>query len=223
MYQRVFEKGLEVAEKIRDTQKESIEQGARMIASAFVEGKKFFVTGSGHSHTLLTSELTITDHPTKSSYIERLGGYAGILGELYRIGFGDVVLIASNSGRNAYPVELALYAKEQGASVIAVTNLEHSRNSRSRAACGKKLMDLADVVIDNCGVLGDACLEVEGVAAAMMPTSSISNAFIAQALSVQSAVYIREAGAEVPVFESLNADARINRNDEYFEKYARMY
>ena len=52
MYQRVFEKGLEVAEKIRDTQKESIEQGARMIASAFVEGKKFFVTGSGHSHTL---------------------------------------------------------------------------------------------------------------------------------------------------------------------------
>ena len=240
MYQRVFEKGLEVAEKIRDTQRESIEQGARMIASAFVEGKKFFVTGSGHSHTLteefygragglafvvpiLTSELTITDHPTKSSYIERLGGYAGILGELYRIGFGDVVLIASNSGRNAYPVELALYAKEQGASVIAVTNLEHSRNSRSRAACGKKLMDLADVVIDNCGVLGDACLEVEGVAAAMMPTSSISNAFIAQALSVQSAVYIREAGAEVPVFESLNADARINRNDEYFEKYARMY
>ena len=52
---------------------------------------------------IMTSELTMTEHPTKSSFLERLSGYAAILADLYDIEEGDVVLIASNSGRNAYP------------------------------------------------------------------------------------------------------------------------
>lgn len=240
MYHEIFAKGIEIVKKTEETQEDALQKAAALIADAYASGHHFFVSGSGHSHTvaeefygragglafiipILTSELTLTEHPTKSSYIENLSGYADILGKLYRISEGDVVLIASNSGRNAYPVELALYAKEHGAKVIAITSVTHSSSTVSRAHCKKKLMELADVVIDNCGVTGDACLDVEGIETKMMPTSSIANAFIVQTLSVLCAQDLLAKGVEVPVFESLNADTKINRNDEYYERFTRLY
>lgn len=136
----VFEVGLDIIKKIQETQSEKLEQTGHLMAQAFMEGHKFFVSGSGHSHTMaeemyaragglafvvpiLTSELTMTEHPTKSSHIERLSGYAKILVDLYGVSCGDVVLIASNSGRNAYPIELALEAKNRGAHVVAITSM----------------------------------------------------------------------------------------------------
>ena len=60
----------------------------------FKEGHKFFVSGSGHSHTMaeemyaragglafVVPIFTMTEHPTKSSHIERLSGYAKILAD----------------------------------------------------------------------------------------------------------------------------------------------
>lgn len=168
-------------------------------------------------------ELTLNEHPTKSSYIERLHGYAKILADLYKIGKDDVVLIASNSGRNAYPVELALEAKDRGAKVIAITSAQHSNATISRHVSGKHLLDIADIVIDNCGVLGDSAIHLDGLESAMCPTSSMANAFIVQAISTQCAAYILEHGVTPPVFVSLNCENNENVNDEYFEKYTRVY
>lgn len=240
MYHTIFETGKQVIESIEKTQQKQIEDAAVLIGKAIVNGRKFFVTGSGHSHCvaeefygragglacvtpILTPELTLTDHPTKSSQIERLDGYATILVNLYGISEGDVILIASNSGRNAYPVEMALEAQNRGAKVIAITNIKHSSSCTSRAKSGKLLMEVADVVIDNCGELGDSALQVEGIAAPILPTSSIANAFIVQAITVLTAMHIRDAGVEPPIFISLNVMGEENRNDEYFRKYARIY
>lgn len=240
MINAVFEKGIKLVLELKNTQSDNLDCAAKQFANAFLRHKKVFVTGSGHSHTMaeefysragglafvvpiLTPELTITDHPTKSSYIERLPGYARILAELYHISDGDVVLIASNSGRNAYPVEMALSAKERGATVIAVTNVRHSSATVSRDPSGKRLMDIADIVIDNCGEIGDACLALEGMETKVFSTSSIVNAFIAQAISVQTAAYIKAAGIEPPVFASMNVDGAEKVNDEYYKKYTRLY
>ena len=237
---KVFDIGLGVIYKIRETQCEKIDIAGRMIAKAHMEGHKFFVTGSGHSHTvaeefygragglafpvpIMTTELTLEEHPTKSSYIERLTGYAAILGELYGVGEGDVVLITSNSGRNAYPVEMALYAKEHGAKVIAVTSIDHSSKTSSRHASGKKLMDLADIVIDNCGVEGDSSLRIEGMKASIAPTSSMANAFIVQSMVAACCEEMLKNGVEPPVFISLNSDGNETVNDELFAKYTRQY
>lgn len=243
MYERVnevFDIGLGVINRIRETQCGKLDEAGRLIARAHMDGHKFFVSGSGHSHTvaeefygragglafpvpIMTTELTLEEHPTKSSYIERLSGYAAILAELYGISAGDVVLIASNSGRNAYPVELALCAKERGARVIAVTNLEHSSKVTSRHSSGKKLMDLGDIVIDNCGVEGDSAMKVEGMQASICPTSSMANAFIVQSMVAACADEMLRNGVEPPVFVSLNVDGNEAVNETYFKKYTRMY
>lgn len=240
MIKEVFSIGMDVLKKIQETQTEALDEAGRYMAQAFLGGNNFFVTGSGHSHTLteefyaragglafvkpiLTSELTMTEHPTKSSYIERLSGYAAILADLYHISKDDVIVIASNSGRNAYPVEMALESKARGAFVIAVTNVSHSAAVTSRDSSGKKLMDIADIVIDNCGVLGDCALKLEGLDTLICPTSSMANSFIAQAVCAKCVEYILNEGQVPPVFVSLNSMGTEHVNDEYFSKYTRMY
>ena len=235
-----FDIALELITKIRDSQSENIKQAAALIAESFIAGHTFFVTGSGHSHTvaeefyaragglafvkpILVDELTLTTHPTKSSSLEKLEGYAPILAELFGISAGDTVLIASNSGRNAYPVEIALYAKNVGAKVIGITNVKHSNAESSRHSSGKKLLDLADVVIDSCGEWGDAATKVEGVYAPMYPTSSISNSVICGAITVAVAEYLVEKGVEVPALISGNVDADNSKGRQYLKKYARMF
>jgi uncharacterized phosphosugar-binding protein len=233
----VFQK---VLDQIKGTQLDNIKAAAKITAEAFSDGKKVFVTGSGHSHTfseelygragglaftipILTSELTLVEHPTKSTFIERLPGYAAILLELYGIKKGDVLLIASNSGRNAYPVEMALGAKELGAYVIAITNVKHSSSTTPRHSSNKRLMDIADVVIDNCGEVGDASVKIEGVEPLMAPTSSFANSLIAQLYSVEIARILVSMGIEPPVFTSANLDGGFEKNEAYMEKYTRLY
>jgi uncharacterized phosphosugar-binding protein len=229
-----------VVTRINETQIENIALAAKLTADAFVEGNKIFVTGSGHSHTfseelygragglaffvpMLTSELTLVEHPTKSTFVERLPGYAAILFELYGCKKDDVILIASNSGRNAYPVEMALCAKEAGLKVIAVTNVKHSMATASRHPSGKRLLELADVVIDNCGDLGDAAFHLDGVEAAVGPTSSIANSVIALLYTVEIARLLQARGVEAPVFVSANVDGGFEKNEKYMRQYARLY
>ena len=236
----VFDIGMGVIQKIRETQSEKLDEAGKLIAKTHMDGHKFFVTGSGHSHMvaeefygragglafpvpIMTTELTLVEHPTKSSYLERLPGYAPILADLYGISEGDLVLVASNSGRNAYSVEIALCAKEAGAKVIAITNVDHSSKTSSRHASGKKLMDLADIVIDNCGIEGDSALKMEGMRASTCPTSSMANAFIVQAMVAACSDEMLKNGVEPPVFISLNSDGNETVNEELFAKYTRTY
>jgi uncharacterized phosphosugar-binding protein len=229
-----------VVNRINETQIENIALAAQLTADAFEKGSKIFVTGSGHSHTfseelygragglaffvpMLTSELTLVEHPTKSTFVERLPGYAAILFELYGCKKDDVILIASNSGRNAYPVEMALCAKEAGLKVIALTNVNHSMATASRHPSGKRLLELADVVIDNCGDLGDAAYHVSGVEAAVGPTSSIANSVIALLYTVEIARLLQQRGIEAPVFVSANVDGGFEKNEKYMRTYARLY
>lgn len=240
MLETIFGNARNIIDNLYNTQMENLHEAAMMIAQAHKDGHKFFVTGSGHSHTvaeelygragtlaftvpILTQELTLIDHPTKSTLIERLEGYASILVELYNISEGDVVLITSNSGRNAYPVELALEAKKRGAKVIAITNMNHSQSVTSRHHSGKRLFEVSDIVIDNCGEIGDAATSIEGYEAKICPTSSIANAIICSCINGEVCECLRQMGCEVEVFISANLDGGFEKNEEYFKKYTRLF
>jgi uncharacterized phosphosugar-binding protein len=140
----------------------------------------------------------------KSSLLERLPGLADVLLETNPLAAGDVVLVASNSGRNAVPVEFALGARERGALVIALTSMAHTTSTTSRAPGGQRLFETADVVIDNCGVPGDAVVEVAGSPELTGATSTMVGAMLVQALTVEIVTRLTERGEIPNVMRSLN-------------------
>ncbi|MBS1675354.1 MAG: SIS domain-containing protein [Actinobacteria bacterium] len=115
----------------------------------------------------------------------------------------DVFLIASNSGVNGSIVGMALWAKEHGHRVIAVTSLEHTARVQSKHPSGKRLSEIADVVIDNLAPYGDSTLQLTDTVSAGA-ISSITAAFIAQLLTLGVARTIADAGEVPPMYISAN-------------------
>ena len=95
-----------------------------------------------------------TEPITHTSKMERLVGYGTALARSNAdFRSGDVLVAHSVSGRNPVTVEVAQVAKDAGAKVVAVTNLKYSQSVASRHPSGKRLFELADIVLDNHGLL----------------------------------------------------------------------
>lgn len=219
-----------------DTQQEAMESAAAAIAERIEHGGFLYAVGTGHSHMvgeelyaragglacirlIAPMELTLGDHPMKSTVIERIGDYAHVILKQYPITEKDIVLISSNSGRNAMIVELAMELKRRGIPTVAFTNLTHSRQVTSRHSSGKRLFEACDHVIDNCGCEGDACMDLPGIPGKMGASSSIVGMFMAQNLSMLLAMELKRRNLEVPVFLSANVDAGDAWNKRIMEEY----
>ena len=178
MMEIYFSKVKQVLTDIETTQKEAMHKAADICTEALFQGRRLFFFGTGHSHMLaeepfyragglknitpiLETGLMLHEGEVKSTALERLEGYADILLEHHGVSENDVLFVISNSGVNAVPVEMALGAKRIGAKVIALTSLKHSRQMHPRHSSGKKLFEIADLVLDNCGVYGDAAVELD--------------------------------------------------------------
>jgi uncharacterized phosphosugar-binding protein len=131
---------------------------------------------------------------------------------------GDVFLIASNSGVNGSIVGLAIRAKDEGHSVIAVTSLQHTMAVPTKHPSGQRLADVADVVIDNLAPYGDATLALAG-GVPVGSVSSITSAFIAQLLTLGVAERISSAGRVPPLYLSAN----IPGGDEHNHELEKLY
>ena len=223
-------------QEVLDNEMPNIEKAAQLMTESCLKGGRIYAFGTGHSHmiseemyiragglalvhAILPQELMLSSMATKSTMVERLEGYAPALVELYKIDEKDTLLVVSNSGRNAVPVEMCLAAKAKGASVVALTSMKHSAGSTSRHSSGKKMYEVADVVIDNRAEKGDAGLWVEGL---NLPIGGVSDAIgvaIAQALTTEVVERMIQAGVEPPVFCSSNVDGGDEKNAALYEKY----
>lgn len=134
------------------------------------------------------------------------------------VGDGDVFMIASNSGVNGSIVGAALWAKERGHSVIAVTSMEHTMRVEPKHPSGKRLADIADIVIDNLAPYGDTTLEIPGGIGAGA-ISSITAAYIAQLLTLGVARTIAERGDTPPMYISANIPGGDEHNSVLEDRY----
>jgi uncharacterized phosphosugar-binding protein len=132
----------------------------------------------------------------------------------------DVFIIASNSGVNPAIVDVAEQVKAHGHTLIAVTSMDHSARMTSRAASGKKLYELADVVIDNCGPYGDALLDMPNGKGKACSISSLTGALIGQMLTAETIAILFDRGKEPPVLISANVPGGLENNEALRQKYA---
>ncbi|WP_102193724.1 sugar isomerase domain-containing protein [Microbacterium aurantiacum] len=134
------------------------------------------------------------------------------------VGDSDVFMIASNSGVNGSIVGAALWAKERGHSVIAVTSLQHTARVQPKHPSGKRLSEVADIVIDNLAPYGDTTLEVaDGIGAGAV--SSITAAYIAQLLTLGVARTIADRGETPPMYISANIPGGDDHNSVLEDRY----
>lgn len=204
-----------------EAQREALETAAGWLSETLQKGGLLYITGSGHSHMLaeevfyragglaavyplLEPSLMLHEGALKSTQMERLSGVAEMVLSEAGVTANDLLLVASNSGRNAYPIEIALAAKSQGCKTIAITSLAHSQAVSSRHESGQRLFELADLVIDNAAPYGDASVDLVGVSSSVGPISTISGVLIINAIVVRAVERSVAAGKVPDIFVSAN-------------------
>lgn len=219
-YQEYQEKAFGLLRRISETQGEAIEAAADAIAKHVAANGILYILGSGHSLiTALESSgraggLVPIDIIFDRTFgrIERLPGYAEYLLKDYDIDDG-IVVVVSNSGRNALPIEVAVEGKKRGAKVIALTSLAHSKSVTARHPSGKRLFEIADIVVDNCCEPGDAVVEIDGSPGRVGATSSVACTFIINSILVQAVENLTRMGVTPPILISANLDGSDEHND----------
>jgi len=134
---------------------------------------------------------------------------------------GDALIIVSVSGKMPGPVELALAAREKGLRVIAITNVAYSKSLASKHSSERRLCEVADVTIDNCGVIGDAILDLPGLEAPFAPTSGVTTCYLLWALFSEAAARMVARGLTPHVFLSINLERGAEFNEKARQDYER--
>lgn len=229
-----------VIEKVKTTQAENIMKAATILADTTEKGGIIYGFGTGHSHlvvddafwraatpanycALLEPSATGNQEITKSYYMENLYGVGTLIVDYHRITPNDCMIVISNSGNNIAPVDAAIRAKEKGIPVIAITAVEYSDFLKTKHKDGVKLKDVADVVLDNCSLIGDAAVEIENFPMKVGSTSTIPNVYLQNAILTQMVEILVERGIEPDVYYNghmafMNADCA-DHNDKLVDKY----
>ncbi|MFA5256564.1 MAG: sugar isomerase domain-containing protein [Opitutales bacterium] len=217
--------------KAREVNRDALrEAGAALAASVAAEGV-LHVFGSGHSQIVAREVVNRAGGLVPvSQIVDPTGGWAEVLpgygeklfqryAQQYAPRAGDVALVVSNSGVNPSPVGMALACRDAGMRVVTLSNVALSSKSASKHASGKRLFECGDWALDNCGVPGDAALDIPGQDLKTGAVSTFPGAMLMNLLVLEAIGAMRAAGQEVPILQSANTPGGRERNDAISARY----
>ena len=225
MYEGIYIKELiERLGKLVSGQRDRIDFAAELLARAMMDGGVIHMFGTGHSgliaeeafmraggllpvNAMLDERVLLSGGALNSSTMEKQEGLAAEILAAHEIRSEDAGIVISNSGRNAAPVEMAFEMKKRGIPVIAITSTEHSASVASSHSSGKKLVELADVALDNGAPHGDALVELSGLDYRMGAASTVTGAALLNSVFILAAEKMLGANADVYVLPSGNVEA----------------
>jgi uncharacterized phosphosugar-binding protein len=231
-----LERIVDSVRRVGEGQLDRVHEAAALIVSCLDAGGVVQAFGSGHSEALAmeiagragglvpTNKIALRDlvlygdEPLsilEDPLLERDPTVAKRLYELAPVQENDVFVIASNSGINGVVVELALHVKHKGHRLIAFTSLEHTRRSEPLHPSGRRLSEIADVVLDNGAPFGDVILANQTGA-----VSSVTAAVLAQLIVTEVASIIEGRGEQPPIYLSANIPGGYEHNLTLEAKYA---
>jgi len=237
-----LEKIQSLLRKLENEQKENIKGAAKIMADSIYKKRFVFLFGSGHSilpcmdifprfgtfvgfqpitdSRLMWSSVTGSGGTREVLWIERQEGYVKEILKSYNMVKDDSIIIFSHSGVNAAPVEMALNCRDEGMKVIGITNAEYLKVSKPKHSSGKRLGDIADIVIDNCAPIGDALVEIKNLDYKVAPASTVTGIVISMSLVSETAKLLTEKGVKLDVFISPTVEnVEPDHNNKVYEKY----
>lgn len=239
-----LDKLTDVLAAVQDHEHESLDAAAQRMADALARGRLVHLFGSGHS-VLPTQDAfpryggfvglhPLTDprvmwHDVLGSggvrellWLERTEGYIERYLSHEPLLPGDVLIAISHGGRNTAAIEASMYARERGMQVVAITSKANIARPAEHST-GKRLADVADVVIDTHVPIEDALVEIEGWSRPVGGASTIVAMSIVQELNVRAARQVAARGIELPTFVSPTVPgASLASNDEVFDAHEEL-
>ena len=240
-----FDRTLELLERIRETQLPNIEKAAEICASAIARDGLVFLFGAGHSRMLCEEmtprqgcfvgffalvELALSNHAAivganglrSALHLEKYEGYAEEILKSFRFGPYDAFVVISTSGIRPVIVEMALGARRRGMPVIALVSRQHCEQSVAAHSSGKKLIDVADVVLDNLCPPGDCVVELEGLEWRTGPASTVTGAAIINMLRCATAERLLQRGVRpvlLPSHQFVGNTGAAAQLEQFYEEY----
>ena len=245
--ERYFHEAVSRLPGVLNDQRAALDRAAALCTEAIASAGLVHLFGCGHSrmmceemtprqgcyvgwHTIV--ELGLTFHNLivganglrQSLHLEKTLGYAEQILRNFAFGPKDVLIVISTSGIREVIIEMAEGAKQRGLSVIALLSKAHCVQATPAHPSGKKLMGVADVVLDNGAPVGDSLLAIEGCRNKTGPFSTLGGALVMNMLRCEVAQRLMDRGIE-PVFlpsHQFVGSRSVEEQLEYFyAQYAR--
>jgi len=198
-------------------QQSAIQQAADWFAETILAGRMVHLFGCGHSRILVEEmwprygsfpgfnpivELSLSFHnlvvgangQRQAMFLENVSGLAERILRNFDLSSRDAALVASSSGCNLVPMEMAEGFQKRGVKVVVIISKQHSAACRSRHPSGKKLPDFADLVLDTGAPAGDAMVRIDGLETPVSPGSTVGGCMLVNSIKAEVAWRLTRAG-----------------------------